>query len=71
MDKFALKIANSFADAKEDPNFVPNVISMEKAVDSMMKHENILFITGAGVSVDSGISTFRGPNGLYSKNFIF
>lgn len=28
-------------------------------------------MTGAGVSVDSGIPTFRGQNGLYEKKFNF
>jgi len=36
-----------------------------------MDNDDILFVTGAGISVDSGISTFRGPNGLYSQNFVF
>jgi len=35
----------------------------------MMKHKNILIITGAGVSAPSGIPTFRGTGGLYSKKF--
>jgi len=35
----------------------------------MMKHEIILIITGAGVSAPSGIPTFRGSGGLYSKKF--
>ena len=35
----------------------------------MIKNKKILILTGAGVSVDSGIPTFRGINGLYSKNF--
>ena len=43
---------------------------MAKAVKAMMGHEEILFVTGAGVSVGSGIPTFRGQNGLYTKNFI-
>jgi NAD-dependent SIR2 family protein deacetylase len=37
----------------------------------MMGHTQILFVTGAGVSVDSGIPTFRGQNGLYEKKFNF
>lgn len=46
---------------------------MKEAVAAMMKCESkeILFVTGAGVSVKSGISTFRGDDGLYSKNFKF
>jgi NAD-dependent SIR2 family protein deacetylase len=35
----------------------------------MMNHKEILIITGAGVSAPSGIPTFRGANGLYSKKF--
>lgn len=35
----------------------------------MMKNEEILFVTGAGVSVESGIPTFRGQNGMYEKKF--
>ncbi|TXI93007.1 MAG: hypothetical protein E6Q33_05015 [Neisseriales bacterium] len=31
----------------------------------------MLFVTGAGVSSKSGIPTFRGKDGLYSKNFEF
>lgn len=34
-----------------------------------MSHNEILFVTGAGVSADSGVPTFRGQNGLYSKKF--
>ena len=43
---------------------------MDKAVEAMMDHKEILFVTGAGVSADSGIPTFRGLNGLYTKNFV-
>ena len=35
----------------------------------MLKHKQILIITGAGVSAPSGIPTFRGKNGLYDKKF--
>jgi NAD-dependent deacetylase len=35
----------------------------------MNNHQNILIITGAGVSAPSGIPTFRGIGGLYSKKF--
>lgn len=37
----------------------------------MLKNDNVLFVTGAGVSVASGVPTFRGQNGLYSKKFKF
>lgn len=32
-----------------------------------MLEEPILFITGAGASVDSGLNTYRGKNGLYTN----
>ncbi len=35
----------------------------------MVNYNDILIITGAGVSADSGIPTFRGAGGLYSKKF--
>ena len=34
-----------------------------------MGYEEIVFLTGAGVSKASGIPTFRGEGGLYSKQF--
>lgn len=33
---------------------------MDEAVKEMMEHDEILFVTGAGISADSGIPTFRG-----------
>ncbi len=35
----------------------------------MLQFEEIAFLTGAGVSVKSGIPPFRGNNGLYDKKF--
>lgn len=55
---------------ESDTRQKPTKISMKKAVEAMMDHNEILFVTGAGVSVGSGIPTFRGQNGLYTKNFI-
>ncbi|NUT01432.1 MAG: NAD-dependent protein deacylase, partial [Sphingomonas sp.] len=31
----------------------------------MNRIENIVILTGAGVSAESGLATFRGPDGLW------
>jgi NAD-dependent deacetylase len=35
-----------------------------------MKKRKIVFFTGAGISAESGISTFRDSNGLWENNKI-
>jgi NAD-dependent deacetylase len=39
--------------------------SLEKAAQHLKNAKNILFITGAGLSADSGLPTYRGVGGLY------
>lgn len=39
---------------------------MHEAVDRMMHHDHILFLTGAGISAPSGIQTFRGKGGFWT-----
>lgn len=41
-----------------------NIEKLQKMID---ESNNIVFFGGAGVSTDSGISDFRGKNGLYNK----
>jgi NAD-dependent deacetylase len=38
------------------------------AADAVARSERIVVLTGAGISTDSGIRDFRGPNGLWTKN---
>ncbi len=43
---------------------------IDRAIDTVVKHlakcNSLLFITGAGVSADSGLPTYRGIGGLYN-----
>jgi len=41
--------------------------SISEAADLIMKSEYLTALTGAGISVESGIPPFRGENGLWSK----
>jgi len=44
------------------------VIQIDKTlIDALRKAESIVFFTGAGVSAESGIPTFRGKEGLWNK----
>lgn len=38
---------------------------MNQARDILNKSKRIMFVTGAGISVDSGLPTYRGVSGLY------
>lgn len=42
-------------------------LDMNKAIDLMRASERTAVFTGAGISVDSGVPPFRGPDGLWSK----
>jgi NAD-dependent deacetylase len=39
-----------------------------RTVDLLRKSQSILFITGAGISADSGLPTYRGIGGLYNDS---
>ncbi|RLE47476.1 MAG: NAD-dependent protein deacylase, partial [Candidatus Methanomethylicota archaeon] len=40
---------------------------IEKAARIIVKSKNLIALTGAGISAESGIPTFRGEGGLWSK----
>jgi NAD-dependent deacetylase len=40
---------------------------IEQAAELVLTSERIIFFTGAGVSTESGIPDFRGPDGIFSK----
>lgn len=46
----------------------PIVDRVEEARSYVQAAERVVVLTGAGISTDSGIPDFRGPNGLWTKN---
>lgn len=42
--------------------------AIEKIVRDLQKSQSVLFITGAGISAESGIPTYRGIGGLYNAD---
>jgi NAD-dependent deacetylase len=41
--------------------------TMDRVVDHLGRVRSILFVTGAGMSADSGLPTYRGVGGLYNR----
>jgi len=46
----------------------PQPVGLGAARDMIARAERIVVLTGAGISTDSGVPDFRGPNGLWTKN---
>ena len=47
---------------------MPPTESLQSVADMLRSAERIVAFTGAGISTDSGIPDFRGPNGLWTRN---
>src|SRR5262245_49364619 len=43
----------------------PDLDTIERIVEHLRRSRSILFVTGAGMSADSGLPTYRGVGGLY------
>jgi NAD-dependent deacetylase len=42
--------------------------AIDRATDAIMRARHVIALTGAGMSVESGIPPFRGPGGLWTKH---
>ena len=42
-------------------------VALKEAKDLIDQAAKITVLTGAGISTDSGIPDFRGPNGIWTK----
>lgn len=47
---------------------VPSAADVERVRAWLDEAERVVVLTGAGISTESGIPDFRGPNGLWTKN---
>jgi hypothetical protein len=47
---------------------VPKQVDLLAIAEWIRSATNVVALTGAGISTDSGIPDFRGPNGLWTKN---
>lgn len=41
---------------------------INKAADDLVRAGHAVALTGAGISTESGVLDFRGPDGLWTKN---
>ncbi len=71
--QFAERLAEAFVSPEErmrrlnTESIHPKSVSISQAAQIVREAKNIVLLTGAGISAGSGIPTFRGAKGLYTK----
>lgn len=73
LNQFAVKIAEGLlpgfkANSNNETLSHPHVADIEEVSEQLIKKNNIVILTGAGISVASGIPTFRGKEGFWTVN---
>ena len=77
MDNFTLKLAEGLQNSGlvgpmhkggsgAEKIYQPSISDIESVAESLITKTNIVILTGAGISVASGIPTFRGKGGLWT-----
>src|SRR3954447_9582234 len=47
---------------------LPDTVALEEIAGWLRHARSVMVLTGAGISTESGIPDFRGPNGVWTKN---
>jgi NAD-dependent deacetylase len=50
------------------PTAAPDPAAVDAAARILRRARSVLFVTGAGISADSGLPTYRGVGGLYESD---